>query len=143
MRGIRRRTLIRGAAASAVAAALPAAGAPQGAKLTDIDHIIILMKENRSFDHYFGALSGVRGFDDPAPMRLGDGRTVFHQPDPESADGYVLPFHLDTTRTSAQRLAQLSHSWNALHASWNGGKMDNWIPAHRATDGDVAPITMG
>jgi len=37
------------------------------AKLTDIDHIVILMQENRSFDHYFGTLSGVRGFGDAHP----------------------------------------------------------------------------
>ena len=143
MPGIRRRALIRGAAFSVAAAALPRSAAASGAKLGDLDHIIILMKENRSFDHYFGSLSGVRGFDDPQPMRLGDGRTVFHQPDAGSPEGYVLPFHLDTLRSNAQRLAQLSHSWNALHASWNGGRMDNWIPAHRAVDGSSAPLTMG
>jgi phospholipase C len=33
--------------------------------LNDIEHVVILMQENRSFDHYFGTLSGVRGFSDP------------------------------------------------------------------------------
>ena len=35
------------------------------ASLSDIQHVVILMQENRSFDHYFGTLSGVRGFSDP------------------------------------------------------------------------------
>ena len=130
---IPRRELLRGAAASAALAAMPhATRARAPSKLTDIDHIIILMKENRSFDHYFGSLSGVRGFADPTAMRLADGRSVFEQPDPNHPEGFVLPFHLDTERTNAQRLVQLNHSWNALHACWNGGKMDRWIPAHRA-----------
>ena len=68
------------------------------------------MKENRSFDHYFGTLGGVRGFDDSRALVLASGRSVFHQPDPENADGYVLPFRLDTRRSSAQRMRQPSNS---------------------------------
>ena len=33
--------------------------------LRDVEHIVVLMQENRSFDHYFGTLRGVRGFNDP------------------------------------------------------------------------------
>jgi phospholipase C len=113
------------------------------AKLTDIDHIIILMKENRSFDHYFGTLAGVRGFADGNVPRLANGRPVFHQPDRLHADGYVLPFRLDTTRTSAQRMNALSHHWDVLHSSWNGGRMDNWIGARRGPNKQSAPLTMG
>lgn len=119
-------------------------GAPaEPARLTDIDHIIILMKENRSFDHYFGTLSGVRGFDDPQAPRLKDGRSIFYQPDPLHAHGHVLPFRLDTTRTGAQRLSDLNHEWDTLHACWHGGKLDNWIAAHRRTDAVNAPLVMG
>jgi phospholipase C len=125
-----------GALQSATAAAAPA-------RLSDIDHIIILMKENRSFDHYFGTMRGVRGFDDPQALRLPSGRDVFHQPDPQHADGYVLPFRLNCAATSAQRLLDLSHDWGPLHASLNGGAMDQWIPAHRAANGVIAPLTMG
>ncbi|HEX8009230.1 MAG TPA: alkaline phosphatase family protein [Trebonia sp.] len=39
--------------------------AASGASLSDVKHIVILTQENRSFDHYFGTLSGVRGFSDP------------------------------------------------------------------------------
>src|SRR5690348_575607 len=77
---------------------------PVASRLSDIDHIIVLMKENRSFDHYFGTLAGVRGFDDAAALPLPSGRSVFHQPDAHHPDGYVLPFRLDAQRTGAQRL---------------------------------------
>jgi len=148
-----RRRLLRGSAAGAALAALGSPGAALAellppsrllpAKLTDIDHVIVLMKENRSFDHYFGTLAGVRGFDDVEVLTLANGRPVFHQPDAMHADGYVLPFRLDTTRTSAQRMRALSHHWSVLHSSWNGGKMDNWIAAHRAPNKESAPLTMG
>ena len=32
--------------------------------IKDLKHVVILMKENRSFDHYFGTLQGIRGFGD-------------------------------------------------------------------------------
>jgi phospholipase C len=121
----------------------PAEAQAAPAKLTDIDHIVILMQENRSFDHYFGTLSGVRGFDDANPLLLPNGHPVFYQPDRDSSGGFVLPFHLDTHRTSAQRLQDLSHSWQPLHDSWNGGHMDGWVTAHRKSDGDFGPLTMG
>jgi SAM-dependent methyltransferase len=68
-------------------------------RLTDIKHVVILMQENRSFDHYFGTLPGVRGFSDPDAVTLGTGKSVFYQPDPQNPDGYTLPFHLDTSTT--------------------------------------------
>ena len=143
-----RRRLIQGTAASAAMGALGGAipgalAAAPPAKLSDIDHIIILMKENRSFDHYFGTLAGVRGFEDTAALKLPDGRSVFEQPDPQNPDGHVLPFRLNTKRSSAQRLHDLNHDWGPQHAAWNGGKMDAWIPAHRAADGEAGPLTMG
>src|SRR5437879_4636856 len=49
--------------------------------LDDIEHVVILMQENRSFDHYYGSMRGVRGFADKAALRLPSGRDVFHQPD--------------------------------------------------------------
>jgi phospholipase C len=57
------------------------------ASLKDIKHVVLLMQENRSFDHYFGTLAGVRGFDDPNALKLPDGRPVFYQPDPQNPDG--------------------------------------------------------
>jgi phospholipase C len=146
MIGMPRRRFLQGAAALAGAAMLepfrPAAGLTAAGSLRDIDHFIFLMKENRSFDHYFGTLSGVRGFEDAKAMALPDGHSVFAQADRQGG-ARVLPFRLDTRRTNAQRLHVLDHSWQAQHQSWNGGKMDLWIPAHRAEDGAAAPLTMG
>jgi phospholipase C len=150
----RRRLLGTGAAAAALGAAslaLPAnvtkalAATPPGSgKLGDIKHVVMLMQENRSFDHYFGTLSGVLGFSDPSPLILDNGRTVFFQPDPTNPSGYLLPYHLDSKTTAAQAIPSTSHAWDVQHFAWNGGKMDNWVPAHIAADGpDVGPYTMG
>ncbi|HEY6334814.1 MAG TPA: alkaline phosphatase family protein [Alphaproteobacteria bacterium] len=143
---IPRRRFLQGAAALGGAALLDslASGSARAApgKLTDIDYFIILMKENRSFDHYFGTLSGVRGFNDAKAMGLPNGRSVFEQVDEEQGRP-VLPFHLDTLGTNAQRLRQTDHSWRGQHAAWDGGKMDQWIAAHRDQDGARAPFTMG
>src|SRR5579871_2959753 len=64
--------------------------------LSDVKHIVVLMKENRSFDHYFGVFNGVRGFGDPRPLRLAGGKTVWAQPSKQHDDGFVLPFHGDS-----------------------------------------------
>jgi phospholipase C len=148
-----RRRLLGSAAAASVAAAsvlMPpnvrralAQKPPREGSLRDVKHIVMLMQENRSFDHYFGTLAGVRGFDDPRALKLSSGRSVFYQPDPENPSGYLLPFHLNTRTTSAQRIPSTSHAWDVQHAAWHGGKMDNWMPAHRKADGKKAPYVMG
>ena len=140
-----RRRFLQSTAAIAALAGFDADARSSGppARLSDIDHIVVLMKENRSFDHYFGTLSGVRGFDDPAAMTLPDGRRVFQQPDARHQDGYLLPFRLDTRHTSAQRLSDLNHGWGPQHRCWNGGAMDGWVRTHRAVDHEAGPLTMG
>jgi len=102
-------TAARLAAFAAAASILPpsvrralAQETPRKGSLSDIKHVVLLMQENRSFDHYFGTMAGVRGFDDPNAMILPNGKSVFHQPDPENPNGYLLPFHLDTKKTNAQ-----------------------------------------
>jgi phospholipase C len=136
--------------ASAALALLPpsvqkavAAGRPRNSSLADVRHVVLLMQENRSFDHYFGTLSGVRGFADPQALELSTGRSVFYQPDSVNPDGYVLPFHLDTRTTSAQAIPSTSHAWSVQHQAWNNGAMDRWLPAHRAADGANGPYVMG
>nr|AUN36761.1 phospholipase C 4 precursor [uncultured bacterium] len=109
----------------------------------DIKHVVLLMQENRSFDHYFGTLAGVRGFDDPGAPRISTGQSVFHQPDDQNPKGYLLPFHLDTHKSSAQKIPSTSHAWSVQHEAWNGGKMDRWLPAHRKADGINGPYCMG
>ena len=112
-------------------------------KVADIKHVVLLMQENRSFDHYFGTLPGVRGFSDPNAITLSTGRSVFYQPDPANPAGYLLPFHLDTRTSNAQAIPSTSHAWSVQHSAWNGGRMDNWLPAHRAADGANGPYVMG
>jgi phospholipase C len=99
--------------------------------LKDVKHVVYIFQENRSFDHYFGSLSGVRGFDDPTALRLPTGRSVFFQPDPVNPDGYELPFHLDTTTTSAAATSGTDNGWGSQHVAWNGGRMDGWLPGQR------------
>jgi phospholipase C len=146
-----RRLFIESAATAAAAAVLmppnvrrvlAAAPADRGA-LKDVKHVVLLMQENRSFDHYFGTLAGVRGFADEHALQLSTGKSVFYQPDPVNPNGYLLPFHLDTRTTSAQKIPSTRHAWSVQHSSWNGGKMDNWLPAHRKAEGDKAPYVMG
>ncbi|MEU1184445.1 alkaline phosphatase family protein [Streptomyces sp. NPDC005820] len=120
-----------------------AAGPPPRGSLADVEHVVLLMQENRSFDHYFGTLSGVRGFADPDALTLDTGLSVFHQPDPENPRGHLLPFHLDTRTTSAQSIPSTSHAWSVQHEAWNGGRMDRWLSAHRQADGVNAPYVMG
>ena len=150
-----RRRLLQQAAGTTALSLLPlsvqralaqASDLPRPGSLKDIQHVVLLMQENRSFDHYFGTLAGVRGFDDPTAMKLqGEhaGKSVFQQPDPENPAGYLLPFHLDTRNTSAQKIPSTNHSWKVQHEAWNGGRMDNWVPAHRKAEGENGPYTMG
>jgi phospholipase C len=146
-----RRRLLKSAAALAAAAGLMppnvrralAQDAPKNPALKDIKHVVILMQENRSFDHYFGTLAGVRGFGDPEAAKLSTGKSVFYQPDEKSADGYLLPFHLDTHASSAQKIPSTSHAWAVQHEAWNHGAMDQWLPAHRKADGVKGPYVMG
>jgi len=116
---------------------------PRTSSLRDIKHVVLLMQENRSFDHYFGTMAGVRGFDDPNALCLDNGKSVFHQPDSVNPEGYLLPFHLDTRTSSAQQIPSTSHEWAVHHESWNGGKMDQWLPAHRKADATNGPYVMG
>ncbi len=119
-----------------------AQGPPKQGSLSDIKHVVLLMQENRSFDHYFGTLAGVRGFNDPEVMKLSNDRSAFFQPDAENPDGYLLPFHLDTRATSAQKIPSTSHAWTVQHEAWNQGDMDRWLPAHRKADGENGPYCM-
>ncbi|MGW1075561.1 alkaline phosphatase family protein [Streptomyces sp. NPDC002537] len=120
-----------------------AAGPATRGSLSDIKHVVLLMQENRSFDHYFGTLKGVRGFADPDALKLPNGRSVFYQPDAQNPAGYLLPFRLDTKKSSAQAIPSTSHAWDVQHAAWNGGQMDRWLPAHRKADGVNGPYVMG
>jgi phospholipase C len=114
--------------------------------IADVEHIVFLMQENRSFDHYFGTLRGVRGFGDPRAVRLPSGDPVWKQPTKdgqdkqEKKDGYVLPFHPPSPKSSDAGLGltfleDLAHDWTSTHAAWNEGRYDKWVPSK-------GPVTM-
>jgi phospholipase C len=153
---ISRRWFLAGSLAAAGAAGLAgvlpdsvlkaAAATPPSATfdLSQVKHLVFLMQENRSFDHYFGTFPGVRGFSDPRAARQGNGELVFRQPDPANPDGFLEPFHISTVTTGAAAIPDLSHAWSAQHFSWNNGLMNNWVNAHLAADGEAnGQYTMG
>jgi phospholipase C len=121
-------TLLPVSLRKAMASSLASSGRASSS-IYDIEHIVILMQENRSFDHYYGTMPGVRGFADPTAITLSTGNSVFYQPDPSHAQGYLLPFHYDTKTTSAQATPGTDHSWPTQHQAWDDGKMDQWIAA--------------
>ncbi|MFI1854402.1 phosphocholine-specific phospholipase C [Streptomyces sp. NPDC020480] len=98
--------------------------------LRDVEHVVVLMQENRSFDHYFGTLRGVRGFGDPHPVSLPNGKPVWYQPDGAKD---VLPFRPDAKDLGLQFLQGLNHDWNGGQSAFHQGAYDNWIPAKTAT----------
>ncbi|HEX3364604.1 phosphocholine-specific phospholipase C [Phenylobacterium sp.] len=136
-----RRAFLQLAAGAVGAAALPpgvakALSLPANrvtGTIADVQHVVILMQENRSFDHYFGTLRGVRGYGDPRPLTLPSGQPVWKQP---AKDGVstVSPFHLDTSSTRAETMFDLDHSWKGSHARWK--HHDAWVPTK-------TPLTMG
>jgi phospholipase C len=94
--------------------------------IKDVEHVVILMQENRSFSHYYGTLRGVRGFADPHPVVLPGGRTVWEQ---HGKDGRAIgPFHLDTATTAALKVEDLPHSWQDANGASHQGRWDSWIP---------------
>src|SRR5207247_1046729 len=103
-----------------------AATAGMSGTLSDVGHIVVFMQENRSFDHYFGTLAGVRGFGDPTPFRYQNGTSVFTQP---NGSRTLLPWHLDTKTTSAQCVADLDHGWTGTHNAWAHGAYNGWVAA--------------
>jgi phospholipase C len=124
------------------------------ASLDDIQHVVILMQENRAFDHYFGTLSGVRGFSDPHVLSQAVGTNRYpvfdqfgYQPGTGAdASGYLQPFRLssDPPLRDGQTTNDISHTWPTQHDSWHGGAMDKFVAAHLAADGaENGVVTMG
>jgi len=98
--------------------------------IQDIEHIVILMQENRSFDHYFGTLRGVRGFGDPRPIDLPGGNPVWMQP---NGAGFVMPFRPHAGDLGLQYMQGTPHNWPDSHGAWNHGRYDAWVPNKGAT----------
>ncbi|MFN8052312.1 MAG: alkaline phosphatase family protein [Acidimicrobiales bacterium] len=108
---------------------------PRPGSIRDVDHVVILMQENRSFDHYFGTRRGVRGFGDADVMSRPDGRPIWYQDTALHPDGFVLPYRLDTTTTSGAYGPDPQHGWFPQHGYWNKGAMDGFAHLEVATMG--------
>lgn len=98
-----------------------------------IEHVIIFMQENRPFDHYFGKLKGVRGFNDRATVPMRSGLNAFYQPiDQSNLDEYMLPFRADSNKTNAMCMPAPEMYYPTDIAMWNSGRMDAWNTARYA-----------
>jgi phospholipase C len=114
-----------------------------GSTWMDAEHIVILMQENRSFDHCFGALKGVRGFNDPRVIQLPNGNPVWLQSNEKGQT--FAPFHLDIKDTKATWMSSLPHSWENQVNARNDGRYDQWLNEKRNSIKEYAdmPLTMG
>jgi len=115
-----------------------------------IQHVVFLMQENRSFDHYFGRLGGVSGFDDT------NNRAAFTQvwntanggsgaPAGEQPPNVLLPFQMSVDKGDGECTYDLSHAWPAEHACWNNGAMDSFVSTHTSPsyENELGTNTMG
>jgi phospholipase C len=116
---------------------------PEGSTWRDAEHIVILMQENRSFDHTLGTLRGVRGFNDPRAIRLPNGNLVWLQSN--STGQTYAPFHLDIKATKATWMDSLPHSWANQVSARNDGKYDQWLEWKKNSIRAYSdmPLTMG
>ena len=146
-----RRTFLQASAAASALTAFPAViqralAAPAKVvtgTIKDVQHVVILTQENRSFDHYFGTLAGVRGFGDPFPIPVMDrpgtivGKSVWVQPtEPTNATSNpaipgrtlpktIAPFRLNTRLNfNLMRVDGTPHGWGDRH--WDQGRMNFW-----------------
>ena len=106
-----------------IARALEIPASSRTGTIRDVQHVVILMMENRSFDHYFGTLRGVRGFGDRHPVPLESGKPVWFQSDGHTE---ITPYHHDTRTTSAMRAPVTPHSFADAQAAWGQGKFGFW-----------------
>lgn len=109
----------------------------------DAEHVVILMQENRSFDHCYGSLQGVRGFNDPRAISLPDKNVVWMQTSKEGET--YLPFRLNIKDTNATWIGSLPHGWDNQTDARNNGRFDKWLDVkHTDREGyGHMPLTMG
>lgn len=92
--------------------------------LAGIEHIVVLMMENRSFDHFLGALSSDAGYANKAIL---DGLTGAEwNPGPNGSKVTVFKM---TNLTPDDP----PHGWEAAHAQFNGGKNDGFVKEHEGS----------
>ncbi|WP_442588169.1 alkaline phosphatase family protein [Pedobacter sp. AW31-3R] len=145
---IKKATLLTGAAG--IFSVLPASiqkamaiDAAPGSTYMDAEHVVFLMQENRSFDHCFGTLKGVRGFNDPRAIRLADKNPVWFQSN--AAGKTYAPFRLNLKDTKATWMNSLPHSWENQVDARNNGQYDKWLDSKKSGNKafEEMPLTMG
>jgi phospholipase C len=102
----------------AVAAAPTPAAAADPTPATPIEHVVVLMQENHTFDNYFGTFPGADGASPDTCIPV----------DPTApALDCIKPYHLDSTRT-----VDLHHGSSISKAAYNNGTMDGFIAVQNA-----------
>ena len=104
---------------SVVPAVSSGAGQTVPAGIAKIQHVVVLMQENRSYDSYFGALHNEGQPASTAEPTSGN-------PNPLKAGTSIQPF----LTTNECTVADLNHSWNGTHQEWNGGQMNGFTAAN-------------
>jgi len=114
-----------------------------GSTYLDAEHVVFLMQENRSFDHTFGTLKGVRGFNDPRAIQLPNQYPVWLQSN-KKGNTYA-PFRLNIKDTKATWMSSLPHSWENQVDARNKGSHDGWLDAKKSGQKEYEdlPLTMG
>ena len=121
-----------------------ASTAAAGSDLEAVEHIVFLMMENRSYDHYFGDYPKGRGFNDHPSSSLG----AFAQSYPGGSSlvppDVLLPFHLDST-AGLECTDDLTHDWGPQHLCWDNGTMGAFVSTHTSStyEGANGAMTMG
>ncbi len=114
---------------------------PRGSTYRDAEHVVILMQENRSFDHAYGALRGVRGFNDPRAVTLPNGNPVWLQTN-EAGETYA-PFRFNIKEKKSTWMGSLPHGWPDQGEARNSGRHDRWLVAKKLSDYPQVPLTLG
>lgn len=114
-----------------------------GTTYLDAEHIVFLMQENRSFDHCYGTLQGVRGYNDPRAISLPNKNKVWLQTN--AAGETYAPFRLDLKESNITWLGSLPHGWSDMTDARNEGRHDKWLEAKKSGHKEIRhmPITMG
>lgn len=142
---IKKAALLSGAAGvfSALPASIQRAMAidpKPGTTFLDAEHIVVLMQENRSFDHCYGTLRGVRGYNDPRAIQLPNKNLVWLQSNANNET--YAPFRLNLKETKATWMSSLPHSWGNQVDARNNGKYDKWLLVKKSGNKDWAPMPL-
>ena len=124
--------VLAAACGSSSTVAKAASTAPAGSDVGAVEHVVFLMQENRSFDHYFGSYRGC-GDSTITPRAT----SAFAQPFPANTTrtptGVQLPFRLDVSSGVGECTHDLNHFWQAQHLCRNEGAMDAFVQTHTST----------